>query len=293
MWGWLARLFGVRGAGGGKAGGREPLCVEPGVRIGISKAIPSLPPADPSPPEPPVAPPPDRPASFPPLVSSEPKWSKTLPDKILFVDVETTGIGGDDRIVSMATLLLKTENLKNGKITASYMHGIFDPTKKSHPKAELVHGYDDWTLRHQEPFSGSASAFNTFISEADLLVAHNADFDISFINREFSFSGIAPLSIPTYCTMKAYRAKGAGGSAALAAICGRLGIKRVGETHGALEDAWLAMQVYLWLHECPHYTTPFSSVQDPGPVNFREPPPRPEGKFPPRRRKRKIKITGT
>jgi hypothetical protein len=51
--------------------------------------------------------------------------------------------------------------------------------------------------------------------------------------------------------MKGYRALELGGSASLSAVCRRIKLARAGDLHGAIEDAWLAMQIYLWLHGCP------------------------------------------
>jgi hypothetical protein len=51
--------------------------------------------------------------------------------------------------------------------------------------------------------------------------------------------------------MKGYRALDLGGSAALSAVCRHIKLARSGDLHDAIEDAWLAMQIYLWLHGCP------------------------------------------
>lgn len=222
------------------------------------------------------------------IQSDIPKWALSIPDTVLFADVETTGIHGSDRVVSIGLIRLDTSALLESRILADSMHLIFDPGKKSHPRAEEIHGYDDWTLRHQDPFCTYAEQISQFIEKADLIVAHNARFDIDFINRELSASCFSIVDRPVYCTMENYRALELGGSAALSAICERLRISRQKETHGALEDAWLAMQVYLWLHGCPLYTVPFSFVADAGIKNFRNPPPRPEGPLPRRKRRQRV-----
>jgi DNA polymerase-3 subunit epsilon len=64
-------------------------------------------------------------------------------------------------------------------------------------------------------------------------------------------SGLPALTRPVYCTMKGYRARDLGGSASLSAVCRRIRLARAGDLHDAVEDAWLAMQIYLWLHGCP------------------------------------------
>jgi DNA polymerase III epsilon subunit-like protein len=79
----------------------------------------------------------------------------------------------------------------------------------------------------------------------------NAAFDFRFINREMTSAGLPTLTRPIYCTMKGYRALGLGGSASLSAVCSYIKLARSDQLHAAIEDAWLAMQVYLWLHGCP------------------------------------------
>jgi DNA polymerase III subunit epsilon len=89
------------------------------------------------------------------------------------------------------------------------------------------------------------------LTSYELLVAHNAAFDLRFINRELRLSGLPALTRPVYCTMKGYRALELGGSASLSAVCRRIKLARAGDLHSGIEDAWLAMQIYLWLHGCP------------------------------------------
>ena len=64
-------------------------------------------------------------------------------------------------------------------------------------------------------------------------------------------AGLPALTKPVYCTMKGYRALDLGGSASLSAVCRHIKLARTGDLHSAIEDAWLAMQIYLWLHGCP------------------------------------------
>jgi hypothetical protein len=113
------------------------------------------------------------------------------------------------------------------------------------------------------------------IEAADMIVAHNADFDIGFINAELVALGRPSVAKSVYCTVEAYRARNTSGSARLDDVVAQIGLSRLGERHGALEDAWLAMMVYLWLHGCPH-RVPFSRASHREPTNLRPPPPLPE-----------------
>lgn len=206
---------------------------------------------------------------------TRPPWLARVPATILFVDVETTGFrAGADRIVSYAGILLKTADLAEGELAIGYNHYIVDPCRICHPRAVEVHGYSDWLLRHQQPFSEVVDRVLAQIEDADLIVAHNAEFDLGFINAELASLGRPHIAKPVYCTVEGCRTRGAG-SARLDDVAARIGLSRAGPRHGALEDAWLAMMVYLWLHGCPH-RLPFSNVSHPQPTNLRPAPPIPE-----------------
>jgi len=201
-----------------------------------------------------------------------PAWLSQLPSKVLVCDVETTGLTSHDRIVTFAGIGMTTAPLASGQFNLSYSYLIFDPGRKNNPQAQRIHGYTDWVLKFQNPFSVYADELWRFISSYDLIVAHNASFDISFIDRELVAAGFPALSRPIFCTMQGYRALGMGGSASLDAICARIKLARASNVHGALEDAWLALQVYLWLHNCPlHATLPDTVPLIP--TNFHEAPP--------------------
>jgi DNA polymerase III epsilon subunit-like protein len=79
----------------------------------------------------------------------------------------------------------------------------------------------------------------------------------------------ALLTRPVYYTMKGYRALALGGSASLSAVCRQINLARSGDLHDAIEDAWLTMQIYLWLHSCPHQGRLPDSIPR-TPFNFRD-----------------------
>ncbi len=210
-----------------------------------------------------------------------------IPKCVAFVDIETTGLNEKDRIVTLAGLkLLDTDLLTTGTASLAYLYLIFDPGKKSHPRAEAVHGYSDWVLRHQDSFDAYAETIESFFNSADLVVAHNAEFDFGFYNREMERAARLPIAKPTFCTMNTYRQRGFAGSCSLDAICQKIGAARNGDLHGALEDAWLAMRVYLWLNQ-RGFSGDLPLEFRSGPSNFKAAPPLPVGPLPRRRRKAK------
>lgn len=146
--------------------------------------------------------------------------------------------------------------------------------KKSHPIAEEIHGYDDWTLRHQNLFIEKIKDIQSLINECDLIVAHNIKFDISFMRREFHKCGIEFPNIDTLCTMEETI-----GRSSLQACAEQIGLHRNNEIHDAGEDAKIMMCVYLSRRSnikvkefFPQLLTPIE--------NFISPPPRPNGPLP-------------
>ena len=178
-------------------------------------------------------------------------WLDHLPASVAFCDVETTGLGCYDRIVSFGGIGMISRNLMNGSGDLKYVYLVFDPGVGNRGGAARIHGFSDSTLRLQDPFAVHAADLRRFLTSHDLLVAHNAAFDLRFINREMRLAGLPALTRPVYCTMKGYRALDLGGSASLSAICQYISLARAGDLHDPIEDAWLAMQIYLWLHGCP------------------------------------------
>ena len=178
-------------------------------------------------------------------------WWDHLPASVAFCDVETTGLGNDDRIVAFGGIGMNSRDLAKGRADLECLYLVFDPGRANRRAAEQIHGFSDSALRLQDPFAVHAADVRRFLTAYELLVAHNAAFDIRFINREMRLSGLPALTRSVYCTMKGYRALDLGGSAALGAVCHHIKLARSGDLHDAIEDAWLAMQIYLWLHGCP------------------------------------------
>jgi DNA polymerase III subunit epsilon len=224
-------------------------------------------------------------------MTQRPRWLSRLPRSIGFFDVETTGLYDSDRVVTFAGIGLKPASLATDEVELETSYLIFNPDKNSHPRAQELHGYADSLLRLQQPFSECADEVSTFLSSHHLLVAHNAAFDVRFVNREMAKAGLEPISRPTYCTKEGYQARGFGDSASLDSVCQRINLARAGELHGALEDAWLAMRVYLWLHNCP-LELEFPADMPRQPTNLQRAPRRapPRSQRPPARPPEEIRV---
>jgi DNA polymerase-3 subunit epsilon len=170
-------------------------------------------------------------------------WLDHLPASVAFCDVETTGLGNDDRIVSFGGIGMVSRELVKGRPDLAYLYLVFDPGTANRRA-------DSWLLgcgAAPAGFAAHAADVWHFLTSHELLVAHNAAFDLRFINREMRLAGLTALTRPVYCTMQGYRALGLGGSASLSAVCRHIKLVRAGDLHDAIEDAWLDD---LGLHNC-------------------------------------------
>jgi DNA polymerase-3 subunit epsilon len=202
-----------------------------------------------------------------------------MPARVLAVDVETTGLGTSDRVVSFGGISLDTKSLGQGRFDLNFNHFIFNPEIRCNPAAARVHGYSDWTLQTQERFVDRVGSICEMIDTADLIVAHNAEFDIGFLDRELVAAGKLPIAKPSYCTMTEWRRREMPGSASLTNVSAFFGFHRAAEYHGALEDAWLALMIYLCFCGCT-LRFPFEKMNNLGPTNFRPAGPEPAPPMP-------------
>jgi DNA polymerase-3 subunit epsilon len=105
----------------------------------------------------------------------------------------------------LGAVWLSTASIDDGSFPVSFVHLIFNPERKCHSAAAKMHGYPDRLLCEQEAFSTRAGFLRQYLNCAELIVAHNADFDISFINRELRYAGERALDRPIYCIMEGCR----------------------------------------------------------------------------------------
>lgn len=199
--------------------------------------------------------------------------------KIIAIDVETTGFMKYDRVVSLGAV-----RIDGDRILGRALYLVFDPRKDNQPGAERVHGFDDWTLRHQDLFASLAPGVRRWLDWADLLVAHNAEFDSHFIQRELRKAEQPPLEKPFFCTMEHAQRAWPLRSYKLDACAAHCGFPERAKQHGALEDAMLAAGLYLHLSGKPCTLPRLPATLTPN--NLKACPPRPDGELPRRTIKR-------
>lgn len=133
-------------------------------------------------------------------------------------------------------------------LTGRTFHAYFNPQIPMPPEAEKVHGLGDAFLADKPLFAAGVDDLIEFLGDATL-VAHNAGFDMRFLNAELAMVGRPAIAMSRVIdTVAMARAKFPGSPASLDALCKRFGVDRSHRVlHGALLDAELLAQVYIEL----------------------------------------------
>jgi DNA polymerase-3 subunit epsilon len=163
----------------------------------------------------------------------------------IVLDTETTGLDPyqGHRLIEVGCI-----ELINRFPTGQTFHRYLNPQRDVPAEAFAVHGLSLEFLKDKLLFADIAVELIDFIGEAPL-VAHNASFDLGFLNAE-----LERVSLPIIArerlvdTLLLARRKYPGGSNRLDDLCARFGIDNGRRTkHGALLDAELLAEVYLEL----------------------------------------------
>jgi DNA polymerase-3 subunit epsilon len=160
-------------------------------------------------------------------------------------DTETTGLDNRaDRIIEIGGI-----ELVNRFPTGRSFHEYINPQGRAvHPEALAIHGISDADLAGKPVFHEIVDRFMEFIDGA-MLVAHNATFDMGFVNAEFERLGHPLVGAERVVdTLAIARRKHPMGPNSLDALCRRYGIDNSHRTrHGALLDSELLAEVYIEL----------------------------------------------
>ena len=160
-------------------------------------------------------------------------------------DTETTGLDPyQDRVIELGGIEL-FKRFPTGRVFHYYVN---PQGREINAEAQTVHGITAADLADKPRFEEIAEEFLSFIDGAKL-VAHNATFDVSFINAELDRLG-HPLVAPNRVvdTLAIARRKHPMGPNSLDALCRRYAIDNSRRTkHGALLDSELLAEVYIEL----------------------------------------------
>ncbi len=99
----------------------------------------------------------------------------------IILDTETTGLSAREghRIIEIGAV-----EMINYSLTGEKLHLYINPEREIDEGAQAIHGISGEFLQDKPVFSDVADIFLEFIGQ-DMLVIHNAPFDVGFLNAEF------------------------------------------------------------------------------------------------------------
>lgn len=165
----------------------------------------------------------------------------------IVLDTETTGIDPKQghRIIEIGCV-----ELIDRKLTGRHFHVYLNPERLVEEEAIQIHGITNEYLQDKPVFAQVADDFIEFIRGAELVI-HNAPFDVGHMDHEFMRLNAAERThdIATVLdTLALARTLYPGQRASLDALCKRFDIDNSHrELHGALLDAEILADVYLWM----------------------------------------------
>lgn len=163
----------------------------------------------------------------------------------IVLDTETTGL---DPAEGHRVLEIGCVELLNLVPTGKVFHKFVNPGRPVPEEVTRIHGLTDAFLAEHPAFAVIAGEFLDFIADSKL-IAHNAEFDMRFVNFELTFAGLKPLLMNRAIdTLQLARARFPGSPNNLDALAKRLGVDTSSRTrHGALLDSEILAEVYLEL----------------------------------------------
>lgn len=170
--------------------------------------------------------------------------NRGLSNRQLIMDTETTGFDdqGGDRIVEVGII-----EMIGRRFTGNKLHVYINPEKVMDDEVIRVHGIANEFLSDKPKFADVAQAIYDFMIDAEV-VAHNATFDMRFLNMEFGKVGLGDFAERVRVTDSLAIAKEMypGQKNSLDALVRRLGVGTQDRTfHGALLDSEILAEVYL------------------------------------------------
>jgi DNA polymerase III subunit epsilon len=161
-------------------------------------------------------------------------------------DTETTGLDPfqGDRLVEIGCI-----ELVNRFPTGKAFHCYFNPERDMPEQAFKVHGLSIDFLKDKPLFGAKVDELIAFLGDDAALVAHNAMFDLGFLNAELERAGRGAVNRERIVdTLLLARRKHPGAANRLDDLCVRYAIDNSRRTkHGALLDAELLAEVYIEL----------------------------------------------
>jgi len=163
----------------------------------------------------------------------------------IVLDTETTGLDAKSghRIIEIGCV-----EMVERRLTGNNLHIYLQPDRDIDPGAIAVHGITNEFLMDKPRFAHVVDELQEYLRGAELVI-HNADFDVGFLEHEFSLCN-KPMKLSQVCkitdTLAMARNQFPGQRNNLDALCKRLSVNNAHRTlHGALLDSEILADVYL------------------------------------------------
>lgn len=171
--------------------------------------------------------------------------------RIIVLDTETTGMNreGGPHYEGHRIIEIGAVEIVNRKLTGRHFHVYLKPDREIQSEAVEVHGITDAFLVDKPEYRDVHEEFLDFIRGAEL-VAHNAPFDVGFMDYEFAKLSRDIGRTEDFCkvtdTLAMAKKIFPGKRNNLDILCERYGIDNSHRTlHGALLDAEILADVFL------------------------------------------------
>jgi DNA polymerase III epsilon subunit family exonuclease len=162
------------------------------------------------------------------------------PDDLVYLDIETTGLNHlkGAKIVEIA--MLKVQNGREERFET-----LVNPQHPIPPECSKIHSIYDNMVAASPAFKNIAKDIASFIATSTV-VCHNAQFDLSFVHKELSDSGIRTSGLYYIDTLKLARQYFSFESNVLGNIACAIGVE-VGLKHRAMADVLTMVSVSKYL----------------------------------------------
>lgn len=164
----------------------------------------------------------------------------------IVIDTETTGLRPEagHRVIEIGCV-----ELINRRLTGEKFQRYINPAREVGAEAIAVHGITNEFLEDKPLFKDVVEEFVEYIKGAEL-IAHNAPFDVGFLDHEFKLTKLGLGKLTKYCkvfdTLKLARRLHPGQRNSLDALSKRYQVEHFNrDLHGALLDAEILSHVYL------------------------------------------------
>lgn len=154
-----------------------------------------------------------------------------------FLDVETTGLSPRTSRVCEVALIGFQGGCRVGHFSSLVNPGLAIP-----PETTKIHGITDEMVRNSPAFPALAPRL-LGLMEGSVIVAHNAEFDLSFMEMEFERAGLKLPELPVIDTLHIARHIGGFSNHRLGTIAKELDISAE-NWHRALSDVEMTRKIF-------------------------------------------------